>query len=226
MIGVNRWTSAFLVVFLSGLAISPVADAARRPRTFPKRVGGPEVTFTAEAVVAAGAQPGTRIYFAAVALHPGDYQTRIEKRAGSADSDAQGEARFAADVETRSVWIAVDGSGGGYTVASPHGMLLREMDFPGRGWIDNPNQLLRRMSLDRYSVDVFVIRPGVGMWTGNFRDGGAGDADQTFNGETDADLAFLEPVDGAPALERVHPRDIVFLIDRNTLEFHVSRRGE
>lgn len=226
VIDVTRWIPAFLLVLLGSLALSPAMEAARKPRTFPKRVGGPELAFTADAVMVSGAQPGAQIHFAAVALHPGNYETRVEKPAGSAVADAQGRASHAVDVETRSVWIAVDASTRGYTVGSPHGMLLREMDFPGRGWVDNPSQLFRRLSLDRYSVDVFVIRPGVGVWAGNFRDGGAGDEDGAMNGETTADVAFLTPVGGAPALERVQPRDIVFLVDPSTLEFHVARRGE
>jgi hypothetical protein len=148
----------------------------------------------------------------------------VTRTAGAATADAAGDAEFPADVHTRSVWMVIDASKG-YTVAAPHGMLLREMDFPGRA-NENANGQVHRMLLDRFGVEVFLIRPGGGMWTGYFRDGGPRDDDGEANGSNHADVEDLVPVGNTTgATDRLEPGDYLFLVDRNSLEFHVMRRG-
>lgn len=199
--------------------------AARPPRTFPKRVGGPAVTFTETAVIARGATPGASLYFAGVTLGTGDYVIRVEKSGGTAIADGDGHAELTASIDTRSVWIVVDAASGGYTVAAPHGMLLREIDFPGRSDEDSSGHV-RSLVFERYAVDAFLIRPGVGTWTGYLRDGGPGDEDREINGKTDVDLGSLAPVgETQGSADRLKPGDVLFVVDRNTLEFHVLKRG-
>jgi hypothetical protein len=215
--------AAALAVFT--MTALPALAASYPPRTFPKRAGGPAVSFTDSAVVARGATPGSTLYFAGMTLGAGDYVIRVERSAGSAVADAEGNASFAADIDTRSVWLVTDGTSGGYTVAAPTGMLLREIDFPGQS-DEHATGPVRRLLLERYAMDVFLIRPGVGLWSGYLRDGGAADEDREINGRTDAGLSTLTSVDDAPSdPERLERGDLLFLVDRNTLEFHVTKRG-
>jgi hypothetical protein len=140
-------------------------------------------------------------------------------------ADDEGNAAFAADIDTRSVWLVADGASGGYTVAAPEGMLLREIDFPGRS-DENAGGQVRRILLQRYAMEVFLIRHGEGMWSGYLRDGGQADTDHEINGTTDVGLSALTSVGRAPAdPERLKPGDLLFVVDRNTLEFHVTKRG-
>ncbi len=218
------------IVFAVALAIIamaalPALAASYPPRTFPKRAGGPAVAFTESAVVAHGATPGSTVYFAGVTLGAGDYVIRVERSAGSTVADGEGNASFAADIDTRSVWLVADGASGGYTVAAPEGMLLREIDFPGRSDESSGGQV-RRLLLERYAMEVFLIRPGEGMWSGYLRDGAPADADHEINGRTDAGLNALGAVGATPSdPERLKPGDLLFVIDRNSLEFHVTKRG-
>ena len=209
------------------LCITTAASGA--PRTFAKRAGGPAVTFTAGAVNATTATPHARVHFAGVVLGGGNYELRVTKPAGSALADPEGKVSFAphGGVETRAVWLVVDGTSGGYTVTAPHGMLLREIDeFPGEGVKHNPAGALRRILLGRHNVDVFLVRPGEGTWGGNLRDGGRSDQDGAMNGSIDGDLSALVPLGGSgPTPERIGAGDVLFLVDRNTLEFHVARLG-
>ena len=201
-------------------------SASAIPQTFPKRAGGPILTFTADGVRASGATPGATLYFAGVSLVGGNYTLRVEKTAGSATADASGVAEFAAAVARRSVWIVVDPEKDGYTVAAPPGMPIQEMDFPGAGVGADENGQMRRLLLSRFSVDCYLIRPGVGVWTAYVRDGGPFDSDQSPNGAAHADLNALTPVGStAGQPERFSAGDYLFLVDRNSLEFHVARRG-
>jgi hypothetical protein len=200
------------------------ASAAAMPRAFPKRAGGPMVVFDAGRVRATGATPGAAVYFASVSLYTGDEALRVVKPAGVVIADAGGRAELVAEVHARSVWLVIDPAMG-YTVAAPLGMVLREMDLPGEAK-ENGGGQLQRLLLRRFSVDAFLIRPGEGIWTAYFRDGGPLDEDAEPDGKNHADLADLEPVGGtAGPAERFEPGDYLFLVDRNSLEFHVARRG-
>jgi hypothetical protein len=218
-----------IVVFSFLVSVAAIA-APRLPKSFPTRAGGPAIAFAEDSITLAEATPGARLYVANVSLGSGSYQIIVQSEAGVVTADAAGAARYAPQrpVETRGVWIAVDGATGGYTVAAPRGTLLREIDFPGNGFPPTGSGALRRFALaERYSVEAILIRPAVGMWSGSLRDGGKHDEDKTIDGAIEADVATLTPVGNAPAApERVMPGDLLVLIDRATLEYHVAVHGK
>ena len=213
----------FITAVLAGaLCVPAFAD----PRTFPKRAGGPKVTFSADRVRASEATPGAAIYFAAVSLASENYTLRGETAAGWAVADANGNAEFPTAIHTRSVWLVIDAAKNGYTVAAPHGMTLQEMPFPGNSVAEDAGGNLRRVLLDRFAVDVFLVRPGTGVWSLYLRDGSGADEDQEPNGQLLANLEEMQPVgETAGSPERFRRGDYLFVVDRNSLEFHVSHRG-
>jgi hypothetical protein len=217
---------AVAVVGLFLLAALPVGAAAKTPRAFPKIEGGPNVTFETQSIRATGATPGATVYFAGVSIWSADYMLHLDTASGSAVADASGVAVFPAAVHSRSIWLVVEPRKDGYTVAAPQGMLLREMDFPGQGVKENAAGQLRRLLLDRFSLEAFLIRPGSGIWASYIKDGNPEDEDGVPDGSTAADLNSLKPVGDAHGKpEKLEPGDYLFLVDRNTLEFHVMRRG-
>src|SRR5262249_35502411 len=125
---------------------------------------------------------------------------------------------------TRSVWVVVDGTSGGYTIASP--LLIREMDTPGNA-SPAPNGALRKLTMNRYSTDLFLIRSGSGMWSARLVDGGSGDDDHTVNGHVDADITALTPFGGTQSAvpDKFVKGDILFFVDRSTLEFATASQG-
>ena len=205
------------------IALTITVNVAAVPRAFPKRAGGPAVAFATDRVRATGATPGATLYFVNVSIQTAEGMLHVTNGAGSAIANAGGEAEFLATVHTRSVWLIVDAEKG-YTVAAPTGMMLREMPFPGTA--NDENGELQRLLLRRFSVEVFLVRPNSGIWSAYFRDGGELDADGEPNGENRAELRDLKPLEtqggGPPHLAN---GDYLFLVDRNTLEFHVARRG-
>lgn len=212
------------LLVLTGLPASAAKNAT--PRAFPKNEGGPTVTFETQGIRATGATPGATVYFAGVSIWSADYLLHLDTASGSAVADASGAALFPATVHPRSVWLVVHSGKDGYTVAAPPGMLLREMDFPGQGLKENTAGQLRRLFFDRFSLEVFLIRPGSGIWTNYIKDGNAEDEDGVPDGSTSADLNSLKAVGDAPGKpEKLEPGDYLLLVDRNTLEFHVVRRG-
>lgn len=216
----------FRATLASVLLLFLAANAVAMPRAFPKKAGGPSVTFETGRVRATGAAPGATIYFASVSLYTADEMLHVVKPCGMVVADANGNAELLTEVHTRSVWLVVDATKG-YTVAAPRGMLLREMDIPKHDEQENDaNGELRHLVLRRFSVDVYLIRPGKGLWTAYYRDGGDLDEDRDPNGKNKAVFDDLLAV-GATTGKAGHfkPHDYLFFVDRNSLEFHVARRG-
>lgn len=216
----------FAVCFALFVAVSSLAEP-HRPKAFPKRAGGPAMSFEETAIVLTGATGGATLYVAGVSFAPG-YQTVVQSEAGVVTADAAGAARYVTrqPVETRGLWIAVDAATGGYTVAAPPGMLRREMDFPGNAPSTGGGALRRFLLADRWSIEAILIRPSQGMWAATLRDGVTRDAGGTIDGTVDLDIATLASVGKAPpAPDRMMPGDLLVLIDRVTLEYHVAVLG-
>jgi hypothetical protein len=125
-------------------------------------------------------------------------------------------------VRIRSIWIVVDGTTRGYTVACPPGMLLGEMTLPG-GSLVTPNG---ELAVDRAAVDVIVIRAGRGIWAAYLRDGASIDADHAIDGVVSAGVSALDPDSpGASPLTALQPGDVLFAVDRNSLQYFASKVG-
>ena len=221
---VRLFTSALCVI--SALALHA---SSHIPRRGPQKAGGPDVAISATAITVTHATPGATIYFASVSIFSaGDFLVNVERPGGSAVADASGNATFTPPkgVRTRSVWLVVDGESGGYTVASPPVMLLREMDLPGNASA-GANGALRKVTSNRYSTDLFLIRAGSGMWAARIIDGGTGDDDHVTNGRVSTDISVLTPFAGTSAEvpDKFAKGDILFFVDRNTLEFAVASQG-
>ncbi|MCU1245322.1 MAG: hypothetical protein JWN02_1232, partial [Acidobacteria bacterium] len=110
-------------------------------------------------------------------------------------------------------------------IASPPGMLLREVDFPAevlqKAAADGS---VSRMTVGRFAVDLFVIRPGSGIWATALRDGDATDVDHAEDGTLTAETGQVPSVvTGQPALDRIQPGDVVFVVDRNSFQFFAAR---
>jgi hypothetical protein len=148
----------------------------------------------------------------------------VEKPVGQATVDTTGVARLTLErpVRKRSVWIVVDGTTHGYTVASPPGMLLSEMTLPGNSLVTPTGGL----AVDRAAVDVFVIRAGGGTWTAYLRDGAAIDTDHATDGVVSADVSALDPdVPGTPPLAALQSGNVLFAVDRNSLQYFATKVG-
>jgi len=207
------------------LATIPLV-AARYPFAGPLSQNGPTVAIESNAIVASNVRHGGIVHFASVSLSSRDGMLIIDKPAASiADTDNDGLVRFETPVQTRSLWLVVDGSTGGYTVASPRGFLLRLIDFQGNVVHPGVNNALRRILAERNHVDIVLVRPGDGMWTANVKDGN--DDDGELNGSLMADLSAFRPLASTtPVPDRIMPGDVIFIVDRNSFEFLVTKHSQ
>lgn len=203
--------------------------AAPRPYVGKKGTSGPDVTFDGNSVVAAGVAPGARVYFASLSLTAREYVLRVEKPSGVVvDDDRDGVARLdlAHDVRARSLWLVVDGDAGSFTVAAPPGFVVSEFALPASAVHAAPSGALRRIMLHRRHLDVFVIRPGSGIWTGTAKDGSRRDVDETFNGKVTLDLEAFSALSGSPEPpQHLRAGDVVLAVDRDTFEYYVAKQG-
>lgn len=209
------------------VAVSAAVAAAGAPRTGHKRVGSaPTVSFDAKGI-SATVTPGATVYFAALSISSHNYFPSIERPAAIiGDSDRDGRVAFETTVQSRSVWIVVDGKSGGYTVASPEG-LLREIEFPGNSARAGTNGVLHRLGIRRPQLAYVVIRPDVGMWGTVAVDGSPSDADHTRDYDASVDIDKLPPLAGSgPPPDRLAPGDIVFAVDLNTLASYDGKVGK
>jgi hypothetical protein len=217
----TRGACLFLIV-CSALA----AAAQHVPAGTDRSLNGPGCRPTASGISIPHATPGGVVYLAGVTLASAYYDLSIDEHLFVLHAGDDGRASLdnPSARATRGVWLAVDANSGGYTVAPPQNFLLREADLPADALIhDSGSTLPNCLRLARASITVVVVRPDGGMWSGAFRDGDR-DADGTVNGQTAVRLTDLAAVGSGPRPpDSLRTGDVLFVVDRNSLEFIVSR---
>jgi hypothetical protein len=221
---------AILSLACAGLLLLASVSLAgpHAPQTFPKQMGGPTLQFDDDGITATRATPGSLVAFAGVSIGSHNFMLTVDKPAALVPVDANGQARFdvPGGVNPRSVWLVVDGTSGGYTVWAPPGMVIREMDFPGAGYQTNSKGMAEKIDIDRFRVEAFFIRPGVGIWSSELEDGTAIDQDQIRNGRFTAGVGNLGVLAGnGPIPDDVQEGDRFFVVDPVSLEFAVQSLG-
>jgi hypothetical protein len=207
------------------MTVSVMAQHIPGPGDGDKPVNHPGCRFSTDTVIAPRGTPGATIYFSGVTIVAAYYAKEVQRPAGIAVADSNGRATFAWPPPERGIWLTVDGSTAEYTVASQAVHLLRQTDLPANALQNDPTTgELRRLAIDRMKIDVTLVRPGVGMWTGVFTDGEA-DADNSENGVTVADIATLTPVGNSPAAPTsLQSHDILFAVDHNAFDYFITQR--
>jgi hypothetical protein len=178
----------------------------------------PVLSFEAQAVTAAGITPKGRVVWFSIAREISRQSATIVPRIELV-TDGDGKIRFSLsqEVPVRSIWFAVDLETGEAGVAAPEVFGLQEVEFPARAI----PAALNRLDLDRRFVYAVLVRPGVGAWKLRVGDGGASDEDGQADGTLRASLARLEGIGSSPLPPPAHvsPRDLLLVIDPNSMEF-------
>lgn len=207
------------------LMTAPVAQAAQDASS----ETAPMADFDGSVMAISNLTPGASVYVVGIGVRGTGYSLEIERGARVVmDDDGDGVVTLHMDapIPRRSLWLVLDGSGGEYAVVSPYGFLLRPVAFPGNGLSHGLRGALQRVSLERDHLDLFLVRPGVGIWIGNTKDGTTTDADQKKDGRASFDIDQMTPVAPATAsAERFKPGDILLVVDRNSFQYFVTRQG-
>ena len=186
------------------------------------------ITFEEAAVVAADLTPGGDAAFWSVAREPLGYLQRVVRHYGVEVVDAQGEARFEPDtgeVLLKSLWAVADIESGALAIAAPPGFVLRELPFPGNGFAVGAPGRVNSLRHPKSSLDLLMVRPGVGAWRLRAHDTGAKDRDGEDDDQVMTDLDDLEPFDpaGPEPPERYARDDLIVVIDPHDLTYYATR---
>lgn len=137
-----------------------------------------------------------------------------------ADDDGDGSVTFRVRyLPARAVWFAVDLETGSYWTAPGSDDAGAAISFVLDQW--RPG--LRDLNVRRQYLRVLVVRPGSGAWTLRATDGGRRDADAFQNGVLRLRLDRMDHLAGEENGPPVAvPRDLVVLIDPQTLDYFVD----
>jgi hypothetical protein len=175
------------------------------------------LVFEPQAATVAGATPGGDVIFWSVYRERlARISTRVGQLGDRVTADASGAARLdlGRDVPGLSVWAAVDLASGRTALGSPGGFQWAEIDPNGR----RIDKALGRLAVDRHSLSVLIVRPGVGSWQLNVFDGGALDEDGAYDGSLRASLsAFLPDRKSGHAPPQFQTGDVVVAVDPDDL---------
>jgi len=178
-----------------------------------------QVQYGAKSLTVSGASPRGDV--AVLGVIQSNYRglESIQKPASIERADAAGTVTIqVARPSFRSVWLVVDLRTGEFVVSSPPGYPLRQMAVPPEA-IDRSGRSLLHA---RPTVDVYVVRRGLGAWHSRAADVGV--QSDPGDGRVGVSVDHLKPVGATPAAPPVlTPGDIVMVFDAPFMEFWATR---
>jgi len=191
-------------------------------------VGSVELHFDRNEVVASELTKGGSAAFFSVSRETLPWSVRVVPRQElMRDDDVDGRITFRPEngVAKASVWAAVDLDTGDFAVGGPDGSSVREVAFDGaRGLRRNPSGVLKRVSHNFESLELLVVRPGVGAWRHAASEGGTRDHGPPNDGELEIDLEDSVPVGDMEGLfDELQGKDVLIGIDPRALRFFAVR---
>lgn len=157
------------------------------------------------------------------AVHLTRWQRAIE------DTDRDGAVEFPLEtpIPSDSVWFAVDVETGALAVATPPRSRFRLRSFAPEMLVKGHDAKIDRFVVNKGMVDLFVVRPHVGAWTGYALDGNGSDGDHARDGKSTVVFANGRPLDGrAKAPQHLTPRDVVVAVALRSLEYATTEVKE
>jgi hypothetical protein len=169
--------------------------------------------------------PGDTVVVFGAAQRTGGTRQLMRWQRVAADEDEDGliELVLPQPVEPNSVWLAVNVETGAVGTAAPPASTFRRIDFPAGVLPKDAAGGLDRYITGRGAVDLLVVRPHVGAWSGLAADGREGDADGKYNGGLTLKFSNLRTIHGnSPAPHRLTPHDVVVAVDVRRLEYYAT----
>jgi hypothetical protein len=184
----------------------------------------PAITFDGTRVVIS-LTPGHTVFLFGAAQHRGGtlQLKRWQRPVTDHDNDGRAYVELAEAVAPNSVWIAVDSETGATGTAAPEYSEFRQITFPSAVLRKDASGVLDRYMTGREMVDLLVVRPRVGAWTGFAADGHESDADGEQNGGVTMTFSTLRRMHGnAPPPPHLTPHDVVVAVDLRRLEYYLT----
>lgn len=199
-----------------------------------------QMTFPAGTVEVSGATPGGNVVLFGTARQSEGWLSKCEnlgfqltdpEQDGTVALQTGGQNAFAFEPNSvqRSVWVAVDLTTGEATVDSPEMGEVIESDAEFRAFLQAGQW---HIEIEEQTVDVVVVRPGVGAWGGQIHDGATNDLSPDSDGKVMFPTTELQalPVSGGTngslaALGGLLRGDMMIFIDSQTLEYQIFDTG-
>jgi len=184
-----------------------------------------KVEFEPTQVVATGLTPGAGVAWLAAARERPQWITHVRQwKTANTVADGNGRAVFdlMAGIPVKSIWLAIDISTGAFAASSPPEYPWpTEVRFPVEGLISAKDGIGYDGLEDRHdSLDVLVVRPGLGAWTLTAERSGADGRGVLIS------FADLQPLGASQSsLTRVMANDVVVAIDPERMEYFAQQLG-
>jgi hypothetical protein len=187
----------------------------------------PNIQLSTEALTISGLAPGASVALLSVAREQMPYMARVvSRRELLVDDDRDGRVRYAPEVGIAysSIWIAIDVATGDATFAMPDGVTPLVMEQRGAGEGHAVEAIINSVEVGRTSIDVVIVRPGVGAWSANAQDGSDADKDGRVDGRLRLDQTKLQPLRTSygDAPNSLRKGDVVALLDAQRMEYRLE----
>jgi hypothetical protein len=204
----NR-TTAFLCGFVL-LAFALAAEGELTASLLPRKI------------VFSGVTPGGElVLFAGTIGNDRGMATRALITEALVDSDNDGTVTYEAtiDIPFRSIWTGVDVATGTIAVAAPDGYDANHAEISA-GAFKHDGEGVAAIEVERFRIDMLLVRPGTGAWIYTGAEGGGKDGDHSRDGRLTALFGDAEAVGGRDAKSPKHLKrgDVVAMLDLSRLE--------
>lgn len=178
-----------------------------------------QVHYGTKELTVSGASPHGRV--AVIGIIHSNYrgQELIQKPESIEHADAAGQVTVTVTRPSfRSVWLIADLETGEFVVSSPPGYQLHRLPVPP----DSFDRAGRSLQHARPSVDMYVVRRGLGAW--HARASETGRSSTPGDARVAVDISQFKPLGSTPGAPPVLvPGDIVMVFDTPFMEFWATK---
>jgi hypothetical protein len=189
--------------------------------------GGLSMAVRDNGVTVSGVTPGNEVVlFSCAKLRKIDVGIQLDTKGRIVrDEDKDGVVTLDGAVPLRSVWIAVDQKSGAIATGSREDMPLRVSPIADSLYRKDAEGEIAALEKENPRLILLLVRPGLGAWLLQGRDGGKYDADGDANGRLKLAFESAEPVvDGKEkAPKHLKAGDVVATIDPGRLEITIGQ---
>lgn len=206
-----RHSTAVLIAFFLS-AVNVAAQSAAQP----------EIRLFDDRLTVTNVSPGGTVAIFGAARQEGAaaHLSRWQRAVEDTNRDGAVELALPVPIPPDSVWFAVDVETGALAVARPPASRFRPRDFAPEMLVKGPDAKIDRFVVNKGMVDLLVVRPHVGAWTGQAVDGHGSDDDGAQDGRSTVVFTGGRSLHGgAPPPAHLTPRDVIVAVALRTMEY-------
>jgi len=190
--------------------------------------GQPQISLVGSTLEIA-APPNSSVLVTNVSRTPVGFIYQASVGAEVLGTDASGQVSWAppGGIPEQSLWFVIEPASGLGVLAFPDELEPEEMNLSLEDVIQTDGEgSARLLYLEGRRVQIWMVRPGVGIWQVDCADGGEGDLDGADDGLVLCDLALAEAIAGTTgAAGQATTGDVLVAVDTATLRYFMAQVG-